>query len=84
MEGERCPDHIRMLAEILAYPSVEEQYMGHLKSKSSPMIFDRHAKLKYKYGNRYFWCNGYYMDTVGKNEREWQKSNTFGISWRRI
>lgn len=40
--------------------------MGYLKSKSSLMIFDRHANLKYKYGNRHFWCRGYYVDTVGK------------------
>ena len=43
--------------------------MGYLKSKSSLMIFDRHANLKYKYGNRHFWCRGYYVDTVGKNEK---------------
>ena len=44
------------------------EYMGYLKSKSSLMIFDRHANLKYKYGNRHFWCRGYYVDTVGKYE----------------
>lgn len=44
-------------------------FMGYLKSKSSLMIFDRHANLKYKYGNRHFWCRGYYVDTVGKNEK---------------
>ena len=43
--------------------------MGYLKSKSTLMIFDRHANLKYKYGSRSFWCRGYYVDTVGKNER---------------
>ena len=43
--------------------------MGYLKGKSSLMIFDRHANLKYKYGNRHFWCRGYYVDTVGKNEK---------------
>ena len=43
--------------------------MGYLKSKSSLMIFDKHANLKYKYGNRYFWCRGgYYVDTVGQYE----------------
>lgn len=42
--------------------------MGFLKGKSSLMIFDRHANLKYKYGNRHFWCRGYYVDTVGRNE----------------
>lgn len=45
------------------------QFVGTLKSKSALMIFDRHANLKYKYGNRSFWCRGYYVDTVGKNER---------------
>ena len=45
------------------------QFVGTIKSKSALMIFDRHAELKYKYGNRNFWCRGYYVDTVGKNER---------------
>jgi putative transposase len=45
------------------------QFMGYLKGKSSLMIFDRHANLKYKYGNRQFWCNGYYIDTVGRNKK---------------
>ena len=44
--------------------------MGFLKSKSALMIFDRHANLKYKYGNRHFWCRGYYVDTVGKNTKK--------------
>ena len=44
--------------------------MGYLKGKSSLMIFDRHANLKYKYGNRHFWCKGYYVDTVGRNEKK--------------
>ena len=56
-----------MLVSIPPHMSVSE-YMGYLKSKSSLMIFDRHANLKYKYGNRHFWCRGYYVDTVGKNE----------------
>jgi len=45
------------------------QFMGYLKGKSSLMIFDRHANLKYKYGNRHFWCRGYYVDTVGRNRK---------------
>ena len=65
--AECCPDHIHMLVAIPPHLSVS-QYMGYLKSKSSLMIFDRHANLKYKYGNRHFWCRGYYVDTVGKNE----------------
>ena len=66
--GECWPDHIHMLVSIPPYLSVA-QYMGYLKSKSSLMIFDRHANLKYKYGSRHFWCRGYYVDTVGRNER---------------
>ncbi len=64
---ECCPDHIHMLVAIPPHMSVSE-YMGYLKSKSSLMIFDRHANLEYKYGNRHFWCRGYYVDTVGKYE----------------
>ena len=66
--AECCPDHIHMLVCIPPHLSVA-QYMGYLKSKSSLMIFDQHANLKYKYGNRHFWCRGYYVDTVGKYEK---------------
>ena len=68
IEAEACPDHIHMLVSIPPYLSIA-QFMGYLKGKSSLMIFDRHANLKYKYGNRHFWCRGYYVDTVGKNSR---------------
>ena len=68
IEAEACPDHIHMLVSIPPYMSVA-QFVGTIKSKSALMIFDRHAELKYKYGNRNFWCRGYYVDTVGKNER---------------
>ena len=68
IEAEACPDHIHMLVSIPPYMSVAH-FMGTLKSKSALMIFDRHANLKYKYGNRHFWCRGYYIDTVGKNEK---------------
>ena len=67
IEAECCPDHIHMLVSIPPHMSVSS-YMGYLKSKSSLMIFDHHANLKYKYGNRHFWCRGYYVDTVGKYE----------------
>ncbi len=67
IEAECCPDHIHMLVEIPPHLSVS-QFMGYLKSKSSLMIFERFANLKYKYGNRHFWCRGYYVDTVGKYE----------------
>ena len=68
IEAEACPDHIHMLVSIPPYMSIA-QFVGTLKSKSALMIFDRHANLKYKYGNRTFWCRGYYVDTVGKNEK---------------
>ena len=67
-EAEACKDHIHMLVSIPPNLSVS-QFVGYLKGKSSLMIFDRHANLKYKYGNRHFWCRGYYVDTVGKNEK---------------
>ena len=68
IEGEACPDHIHMLLEISPKYSVSE-FMGYLKSKSTLMIFDRHANLKYKYGSRHFWAKGYFCDIVGKNEK---------------
>ena len=72
IEAEACPDHIHMLVSIPPYISIA-QYVGTLKSKSALMIFDRHANLKYKYGNRNFWCRGYYVDTVGKNAKKIQE-----------
>ena len=67
-EAELCKDHVHMLVSIPPKMSVS-QFMGYLKGKSSLMIFDRHANLKYKYGNRHFWCRGYYVDTVGRNRK---------------
>lgn len=72
IEAEACPDHIHMLISIPPKYSVS-QIMGYLKGKSSLMIFDRHANLKYKYGNRQFWCKGYYVDTVGRNKKAIQQ-----------
>ena len=72
IEAEACPDHIHMLVSIPPYISIA-QFVGTLKSKSALMIFDRHANLKYKYGNRNFWCRGYYVDTVGKNAKKIQE-----------
>jgi putative transposase len=66
IEAECCPDHIHMLVSIPPKISVAS-HMGYLKGKSSLMIFDRFANLKYKYGNRQFWCRGYFVDTVGRN-----------------
>ena len=68
IEAEACVDHIHMLVSVPPYMSIA-QFVGKLKSKSALMIFDRHANMKYKYGNRHFWCRGYYADTVGKNAK---------------
>lgn len=67
IEAEACPDHIHMLVSIPPKYSVP-QIMGYLKGKSSLIIFEKYANLKYKYGNRHFWCRGYYVSTVGKNK----------------
>ena len=72
IEAEACPDHIHMLLSIPPKCSVS-QVMSFLKGKSSLMIFDRHANLKYKYGNRHFWARGYFVDTVGKNKKQIQE-----------
>ena len=72
IEAEACPDHIHMLISIPPKYSVS-QIMGFLKGKSSLIIFDRHANLKYKYGNRHFWARGYYVDTVGRNKKQVQE-----------
>lgn len=64
-----CKYHIHMLVRIPPKYSVS-QIVGYLKGKSSLMIFDKFANLKYKYGNRHFWCRGYYVDTVGKNTKK--------------
>ena len=72
IEAERCPDHIHMLISIPPKYSVA-QIMGYIKGKSSLMIFDRNANMKYKYGNRHFWCRGYYVDTVGRNKKAIQE-----------
>ena len=72
IQAECCVDHIHMLVRIPPKHSVSE-IMGYLKGKSSLIIFDRHANLKYKYGNRHFWCRGYYVDTVGKNAKKIQE-----------
>ena len=68
IEATACPDYIHRLVSIPPKLSVS-QFMGYLKGKSSLMIFDRHANLKYRYGNRQFWCRGYYVDTIGRNRK---------------
>ena len=68
IEAEACKDHIHMLISMPPKYSVS-QFMGYLKGKSSLMIFEKYANLKYKYGNRHFWCRGYYVSTVGKNRK---------------
>ena len=69
IEEELCKDHIHMLVQIPPKYSVSD-IVGYLKGKSSLMIFDRYANMKYRYGNRHFWCRGYFVDTVGKNEKK--------------
>ena len=68
IEAEACKDRIHMLVSIPPKYSVS-QIMGYLKGKSSLMIFEKYANMKYKYGNRHFWCRGYYVDTVGRNKK---------------
>ena len=72
LEAEACKDHIHMLVSIPPKYSVA-QIMGYLKGKSSLMIFEKYANLKYKYGNRHFWCRGYYVSTVGANKKAIQE-----------
>ena len=67
LEAELCPDHIHMLVEIPPKMAVSS-FLGYLKGKSTTMIYEQFPELKYKYRNRAFWCKGYYVDTVGKNE----------------
>ena len=68
IEAEACKDRIHMLVSIPPKYSVS-QIMGYLKGKSSVIVFERYANMKYKYGNRHFWCRGYYVDTVGRNKK---------------
>lgn len=72
IEANACPDHIHMLLSIPPKYSVSA-FMGYLKGKSSLIIFERHAQLKYRYGNRKFWCKGYFVDTVGRNKEAIRK-----------
>ena len=72
LEAEACKDHIHMLVSIPPKYSIA-QIMGYLKGKSSLMIFEKYANLKYKYGNRHFWCRGYYVSTVGANKKAIQE-----------
>ena len=67
-EAEVCPDHVHMLISIPPKISVSG-FMGYLKGKSSVLIYQRYANMKFKYRNREFWCRGYYVDTVGKNKK---------------
>ena len=68
LEAEMCIDHVHMLVEIPPKMSVSG-FVGFLKGKSSLLLHERHGNLKYKHGNRSFWCRGYYVDTAGKNAR---------------
>lgn len=69
VEAEICPDHVHMLVEIPPKLSVSG-FMGYLKGKSSILIYQKYANMKFKYRNREFWCRGYYVDTVGKNTKK--------------
>ncbi len=66
-----CPDYIHMLISILPKYGGVSEIVGHLKGKSSLIIFDRYANLKYKYRNRMFWCRGYYVATIEKNIKKY-------------
>lgn len=68
IEAEACPDHIHQLISVPPYIRIA-QFMGYLKGKSSLMIFDRYANLKYKNGSRNLWCRGYFVDTVRQNAK---------------
>ena len=68
IEAEVCPDHVHMLVSIPPKLSVSG-FMGYLKGKSSILIYQKYANMKFKYRNREFWCRGYYVDTVGKNKK---------------
>ena len=72
IEGHLMPDHVHMLVSIPPRTSVSS-FMGYLKGKSALMMFDKHANLKYKFGNRYFWAKGYYVSTVKKYIQEQEK-----------
>lgn len=72
LAAEACPNHIHLYVSIPPKLSVSS-FMGYLKGKSTLIIFERHANLKYKYGNRVFWCRGYYVTTVGNNKAAVQK-----------
>jgi len=67
INAEACPDHVHMYVSIPPKMSISSS-MGYLKGKSTLIIFERHANLKYKYGSRSFWCRGYYVSTVGNNK----------------
>lgn len=69
IEGNACGDHIHILVSIPPKYAISK-VIGKIKGKSSLIIFERHANLKYKYGNRNFWCRGYFVTTVGRNEKK--------------
>ena len=86
LEAEACPDHIHMLVQIPPKISVAS-FMGYLKGKSSLMIFDKHANMKYRYGNREFWCRGYYVDKINEiltEEKIQQKTEKISINYTRL
>ena len=72
IEANACPDHIHMLVRIPPRMGISS-YLGYLKGKGILMMFAKHAHLKYRYGNRKFWCRGYYVNTVGRNREKIQQ-----------
>jgi putative transposase len=72
LEGHLMPDHVHLVVSIPPKVSVSS-FMGYLKGKSALMMFEKHANLKYKFGNRHFWAEGYYVSTVGLNEETIRK-----------
>ena len=83
LEAEACPDHIHMLVEIPPKYSISE-FMGYLKSKSTLRILGRHANMKYKFGNRKFWARGYFVDTVGRNEKAIKRIHSESAGRRQV
>ena len=82
IEAAAMPDHIHLYVAIPPKYSVAE-FVGYLKGKRSLMIFDRHSNLKYRYGNRHFWRRGYYVDTVGRNEKAIENERSICLVWKK-
>ena len=75
LEGHLMPDHVHIVHILVSIPPkiAISSFMGYLKGKSALMMFEKHGNLKYKFGNRHFWSEGYYVSTVGLNEQTIRK-----------